>query len=221
MSAFNWFYSKVSPKWEWYVRQFDSYSHAKVLISDERFFVLDMELTGLDAYNDRILSVCCVPVSGNVVQIAEAFACRIEQQYFNEASLSIHELMPGKSKFSLDETEAMLKLFEFIGTGTVVAHFSDVEKHFLDATLKRLANTHFRNPIVDTAKLIGRVSEKYRAAHHVRSDDWQLETVCEHFNIRLEDAHTACGDAFATAILFVKLVHLLDKRGVKKLKEVL
>jgi DNA polymerase-3 subunit epsilon len=67
----------------------------------------------------------------------------------------------------------------------------------------------FDNPVLDTLLLAG-----------VLLDDMpehSLDTVAGRFGIAIEQRHSALGDAMATAALFLRLLDLLEARGIKTL----
>jgi len=216
-----WFQKKATPEWQWYIEQFTPSKTRGRLIKDVPFYVIDVELTGLDAKTDRMLSICSVPVLQQNVLLSKSFDCHVQQTIYNSATAGIHEILPGENPNKLAEQTALKQLLQQVGTGVIVAHFANVERNFIQAALERHGHCSLLNSVVDTAALIGRVSEKYSDSSHCKKEDWQLEAVCRHFGVVLDDAHTACGDAVATALLFVKLVYLLEKRGVTTLEKLL
>jgi DNA polymerase-3 subunit epsilon len=51
--------------------------------------------------------------------------------------------------------------------------------------------------------------------------NYSLDVLCKRFDIVTKDRHTALGDAFLTALLFMKLIRLFEKKGIKTLKQLL
>lgn len=51
----------------------------------------------------------------------------------------------------------------------------------------------------------------------VQKEQYTLDALCRRFNIITKDRNTALGDAYLTALVFMKLVPALEKRGISTL----
>jgi DNA polymerase III subunit epsilon len=51
--------------------------------------------------------------------------------------------------------------------------------------------------------------------------DHSLDAVAERFDIQIERRHTALADAMATAVLFLRLLDVLEGRGIRTLGQAL
>ena len=78
----NWFKRKKYPAyWEDYLHHFVKTNELN--IESTRFVVFDTETTGLNPGEDRILSIGCVAVVGNTINISDIFEIYIKQDKFN------------------------------------------------------------------------------------------------------------------------------------------
>ena len=194
----------------------------KTPLEEVTFYVLDIESTGLDPETDRILSICVIPVQYNEVRIDDMLSLKINQKHYKSESISIHEIMPESDPDDgISEKEALSQFLKMAGAGVWVAHFSDLDQKLIQQTSKRHGLNNIHNPVLDTSVLLSRSVDHYRNPQQMPQGSFQLSEVCKHLNIPIEDLHTAEGDALATAILFTKLLKILQKRGVKTLKELL
>jgi DNA polymerase-3 subunit epsilon len=50
---------------------------------------------------------------------------------------------------------------------------------------------------------------------------YSLDELCIRYGIEMDDRHTAAGDAFLTAQLFLKLLKLAEKKGIRNFKDLL
>jgi len=192
----------------------------KTPLEEVTFYVLDIESTGLDPEIDRILSICVIPVQYNEVRIDEMLSLKVNQKHYKSESISIHEIMPDKDpEFGISEKETLATFLQIAGASVWVAHFSDLDQKLIQQAAKRHGLTSIHNPVLDTSVLLSRAVDHYRNPEQMPQGSFQLSEVCKNLNIPIEDQHTAEGDALATAILFTKLIKILQKRGVKTLKQ--
>ncbi len=112
----------------------------------------------------------------------------------------------------MDEKEAVVRIVEFLSGRIAVGFNINFEKRVIDRMLKNNFNSRFNNPVIEINDLARRVDQPVNRIYPDRHQN--LKDLCERFNIPLEDHHTAGGDAFASAQLFLKIISKLKKRGV-------
>lgn len=212
-----WFSKWQSPKipadWLWIRAHQTKLPQKKTPISYIHFAVLDVETTGLDPKTDRILSIAVVPVIGLSVQTSQHWDGLIQQTQFNTKSMAIHEITPAQSGLAQCTERDMLEiLFRRFGHCVWVGHFGSIDYQFIAAAAERL-QWSLEHPLLDTAKMLARVDDDYRDPTAIAPKNWQLEAICKHLQLPEPVAHTASGDALATALIFVKLLHRLQRRG--------
>jgi len=78
----------------------------------------------------------------------------------------------------------------------------DIE--MINAALKRMGLPKLKNKTIDTGIL-------YKKLEGKKDSHFNLDVLCEEFNIPKHDRHTAAGDAFITALLFLKIISKLKK----------
>jgi DNA polymerase-3 subunit epsilon len=215
--------NKARGEWAWYEDLSSAIPNGQTLIQEAPFVVLDLETTGLNPAKDRILSLAAIQVVGSEIRIDRMMDVQIPQAYFDARSIPIHEIMPGGGQITSGLAEhEVLEAFLRMAAGSVwVGHFCEIDRGFLEALSMRIGGFGLLNPFVDTAKLLPRATDYYRDEVAMKPGAWKLEAVCRHFDLPLDDVHTAAGDTLATALLFVKLSRLLEKRGVRKLKDII
>jgi len=101
----------------------------------------------------------------------------------------------------------------------LVGHHLRFDISILNEALKKRHAGKLRNPLIDTRDLALRV-EKGRGGHDDQPGNYSLDALCQRYHIPGSDRHTAAGDAYITAILLLKLLGRLRKRGVIKLGEI-
>ena len=71
---------------------------------------------------------------------------------------------------------------------------------------------------MDTAKLAIRI-EHFQHTQSLDHSEFTLDALCDRYRIPMHDRHNAAGDALLTALLFLKLLTKLRKRGIQTLKD--
>jgi len=102
------------------------------------------------------------------------------------------------------EQEAIEQFIEFIGNAVLVAHHAAFDIEMINVGLKRMNLPKLKNKSIDTGIL-------YKKLEGKKDNHYNLDVLCETFNIPKHDRHTASGDAFITALLFLKIISKLKK----------
>lgn len=217
----NWFTSKSSgpPFWETYADHFrDTYAR-RTPLEDLTFVVFDTETTGLDVRKNHLLSLGAVRVKDQRIEVADTLDCIILQPaHQGGEEIAVHGILPKHSQHGVPEAEAVQHFLEFIEDSILVGHHVDFDIAMINQALKKIAGKRLRNKSVDTVQLAMRVNPP---SAFVKPGDYALDKLCQLYNLPLEDRHTAAGDAFITALLLLKLLTRLKKRGVRTLGDLL
>lgn len=199
-----WFKSKTYPEfWNSYANSF----HKKYSLEDTRFVVFDTETTGLNPKQDRLLSIGTVTIINFQIDVADQLECYIKQKHFNTKTVEIHGILKEGSLHKIEEKEAIKQFLKHIEGAILVAHHVHFDVAMINEALKRLGLPKLKNKTVDTGIL-------YRKTKYIKTDKhYSLDDLCNKFNITMHDRHTASGDAYLTAILFLKLCALLKAKN--------
>lgn len=184
----------------------------KLPVKQTSFVVLDTETTGLDANNDTILSVGAIKVIElkMLAGMHHDVLLKHAEQYNNE-SISVHGILPAESAAGIEESDYLPHFLEFVADSVIVAHHAAFDYSIISAALKKKFGFGLINPVIDTRNLAIRLEQGSRAGDsaHVTSDKYTLDALCDRYNIEALDRHTASGDAYITAVLFMMLVKKL------------
>ena len=210
----NWFKRKTYPEfWHKYVAHFKKSKHHK--LKDIRFIVFDTETTGLNTKEDRILSIGCVGIENFKIKIADQLESYVIQEHFNADTVKIHGLLKEGTLSKLEEEEAIIQFLDFVKDAVLVAHHAAFDVAMINNALKRMQLPKLKNKVLDTGHLFQKTKLDTTKEH------FGLDELSKRFNIPLHDRHTASGDAYITAILFLKLLAILNKNGDLTLKDLL
>jgi len=199
-----WFKNKNHPAfWNEYLKAFKT--KQPKTIEDTRFVVFDTETTGLDILNDRVLSIGAVGIFNNIIDVADNFELYLKQDEFKAETVEIHGILKEGKLSKLSEAEAMENFINYIGNAVLVAHHTAFDIEMINTALKRLELPKLKNKTIDTGILYKKLESK-------KDKHFNLDVLCEEFNIPKHDRHTAAGDAFITALLFLKIIAKLKKQ---------
>jgi DNA polymerase-3 subunit epsilon len=182
-------------------------------IDATRFVVLDTETTGFDYTNDRILCIGAIVLQNNTIPIHDSFEVFIQQDHYDQATAKIHGIL---KEFVIDrptELEALQQFLAFLGDSIIIAHHTIFDITMINRALERNGLPKLTNKTLDTAVLY----KKTLLVSHLmeRKDNYSLDELADKFDISKKDRHTAMGDAYITAIAFLKILNKLkDKKGL-------
>lgn len=190
---------------------------AKKEINQSKFVIFDCETSGLNPAEDRILSIGAVTILGKEIKVNHAFERYLEQDIFNRETVAIHGLLKDGNHTKHSEKEAIISFLEYIEGAILVGHHVNFDIACVNYALKRMGLPKLKNKALDTGVLFK------KSKHELYTDTYQkaysLDDVCDELNILKKDRHTACGDAYLTAIVFFRLLGKLNKNKDMRLKD--
>jgi len=199
----SWFkYNNYPFFWKQYSKKFKQKQPKS--IENTRFVVLDTETTGLDIINDRILSIGAICIVNNNIDVADSFEIYLKQAAFKAETVEIHGILKEGKLKKLSEAEALENFIDFIGNAVLVAHHAAFDIEMINTALKRMELPKLKNKTIDTGIL-------YKKLEGKKDNHFNLDVLCKEFHIPKHDRHTAAGDAFITALLFLKIISKLKK----------
>ena len=180
-----------------------------ISIEETRFVVLDTETTGFDYENDRILCIGALVLQNNMIAIQDSFEVYIEQDHYDKSTAQIHGILKDFILKRPNEAEALAQFIAFLGDSIIIAHHTIFDVTMINKALERNGLPALTNKTLDTAHLYKKTLIKSHLFE--RKDHYTLDDLADKFDISKKDRHTALGDAYITAIAFLKIL--------KKLKE--
>ncbi|MGB5833844.1 MAG: 3'-5' exonuclease [Thiohalocapsa sp.] len=184
-----------------------------------RFVVLDCETTGLDPRRHRIVSIGAVAVVQGQIDLGDGFEALLRVRFNTEATL-VHGITRDETRTGMDESDAMAKLLAYLADGVVVGHHIGYDLAMIDAALRRHGDVKLLNKQIDTGNMVLRLQQQGAFAHRSAPKDLSLDGLCAYFGVVPYDRHTAPGDAFLTAQIFMRLLRLAARYGCGTLGKV-
>lgn len=171
------------------------------------FVVFDLETTGAKCPPCRITEIGAYRISRG--EIAGEFQTLVNPEtpippFITQLTGISNQMVRNAPKFA----EIAADFLNFIGDAVLVAHNAHFDMRFLNHEIGRIhdgyrmANSHLCT-VQLSRKLLPNI------------ENHRLHTVAEHYSIFIENRHRAADDAYATAKVFVNLLHQLKELGVK------
>lgn len=186
-------------------------------IKDSKFVVFDCETSGLNPKTDRILSMGAVLVNNKTIPVSHTFEKYLEQEVFNRESVAIHGLLKKGNYKKCKEEEAIKEFLIYIEGAIIVGHHISFDIACVNYALKRMGLPKLKNRILDTGILFKKT--KHEVYADVYNKNFSLDEVCDELKVKKKDRHTAHGDAYLTAIVFLKILGRLNRNNDLTLKD--
>jgi len=176
-------------------------------VEHSRFVVVDVETTGLNLMQDKLISIGAVAVVNGKVALGDSFYVVLQQQAASEkGNILVHGIGTSAQLEGDPPVDALLSFLEYLGKSPLIAFHVTFDETMIKRALRDYLGFNFKHPWLDLAYVMPGLhpplAKKYRAL-----DDW-----IGHFNIRIDARHNALADALATAQLFqVAHSHAVEK----------
>ena len=183
---------------------------------DIRFVAIDTETTGFHYENDRILSIGAVAIKNNKIIVSDSFEVYIKQEVFNNETVKIHGIRKNGNEEKVSEEEAVKQFVEYLDDAVIVAHHTKFDVTMINVALRRMHLGALRSKQLDTNFIHRKLSSE-----DLNIKSFSLDKLCEIYNVRMHDRHTASGDALITAYIFLKLTNKYQKNNALNLKDLI
>lgn len=188
-----------------------------ITIEETRFVVLDTETTGFDYENDRILCIGALVLQNGTIAIQNSFEVYLQQDHYDKSTAQIHGILRDFVLKRPTELEALEQFLAFLGDSIIIAHHTIFDVTMINKALERNNLPQLTNKTLDTASLYKRTLIKSHLFE--RKDHYTLDDLADKFDISKKDRHTALGDAYITAIAFLKIVKKLREKKAINLND--
>ena len=199
-----------------YRRCFDRTWADDTSIDSVRFVVLDSETTGLNPRVDRLITIGAVAVQNSEIIVEDSFDALIKIDRNTEA-VTVHGVTRDQSLRGVDEAVAIEQFLDYLGDGVIVGHHIGHDISTVDAALERHWGITLANRSLDTMDLTLHLERDGAFAGRPPIRQFTLDGLCALFGVIPHDRHTASGDAFITAQVFLRLERLAGRFGRRTL----
>jgi DNA polymerase-3 subunit epsilon len=167
--------------------------------ADGRWVVVDVETSGLDQAADRLLSIGAVAVRDGAIAVTDSLEVVIRQERASaRANILLHGIGAGAQLSGTDPAQACRDFLDYAGNSPLVGFHSGFDRAFLARAARLYLGLPLNADWIDLAALAPALNPGVRAK---ALDEWLA-----HFGIQVEQRHDASADAFATAMLLLRLL---------------
>ena len=204
-----------------YLKKIEHQQSLATPTSEVEFIVLDTETTGANPGKDRVVSFAAIRVCNNEIDIQSAVDWKVRAHLpSSNSSIEIHGVLNTELEDGYSEARFVKELVNYVGAAVIIAFRPGFDMAMLNAVVKEQTGSKLINRTLDVYDLGMRIDYPIKPTF-VNPEPYRLDKMCERYDIEQPDRHTAMGDAFATAILFLKQLGRLEAQGVKTLKELM
>lgn len=165
-------------------------------LREQRWVVLDLETSGLNANRDQVLSIGAVAIEDGAIALGRPFERTLHRpDQKTNASVLIHGLGPSALAAGCDPAEALLDLLAFIGDSPVLAFHAPFDQRMLERAVKDSLGLRLQHTFLDVAELAPMLNPD-TVLREAGLDDWIAR-----FGLEVQARHHACADAQVTAEL--------------------
>ncbi len=174
--------------------------------------VFDTETTGLDpSGGDEIISIGGMRLVNGRLLHEEYFEQLVDpQRHLSSESIKIHGILPEMLQGQPTIEEVLPRFFQFTADSVLLAHNAAFDMKFLELK-EQTTGIRFTQPLLDTLLL--------SAVIHPNQEGHVLEKIAKRVGVTVFGRHTALGDAIVTGEVFLRMIPLLEAKGIYTLED--
>ncbi len=181
-------------------------------LSELTYTVFDTETTGLEpSKGDEIIQIGAARIVNGRLLRQETFDQIVDPEIpLKPESIPIHGITEDMVRGQPNIDIVLPAFHEFCEDTVLIAHNAAFDMRFLQLKEDR-TGIRFTQPVLDTLLL--------SAVAHPNQESHKLDVILERLGITIGSRHNALEDALATGEVFLKLVKLLEEKGIVTVRQ--
>lgn len=168
---------------------------------DIPLMAIDLEMTGLNAQFDQILSIGMVPIHNGMLQLKDADYRLVSIEGSVGDSAAIHGIVDDQLKAAISAKEAMHWFLEKTKGHVLVAHHAPLDLCFLKAEILRCLGEKMNFVSIDTMSI--ERSRILRQHEVIKEGSLRLDACRSRYGLPIYAAHNAAVDALSCGELLL------------------
>ncbi len=182
-------------------------------ILNENYVVIDVETTGLNTKKDEIIAFASIPVRGMKLHMDESYFTLIKPEKFRITSIKYHGITENDLLNAPEFYEVAKKIEKAVANSVVVGYAVNIDVEFLKNAFKRKLKKKLRTGrCLDIAEIENWLIKRRGRVVNFKLD---FDTLLKIYRIEGFTRHSAMGDAFATAYIFLKQLSQIQEYDVR------
>lgn len=179
-----------------------------------RFLSFDLEMTGLNPYEDSIIEIAAVPLLGNKIEEPYFFSPLQPYSFISSESKKIHGLN-GSKLLNAPPAEVVIPEFFRLAKGRILlGQNPGLDIAFLWQAAKKIGDIPPEEWAIDISKVFNYI--------YKNTEKLSLETMAKRFEIRVSRTiHNALEDTIIVAEIFQKITPMLYKHHIRTLNDLI
>ncbi|MDP2805725.1 MAG: 3'-5' exonuclease [Gallionellaceae bacterium] len=166
-------------------------------LSQTRCVVVDVETSGLNLMEDRLISIGAVAMVNGRIALGDSFSIVLQQSTVSsKENILLHGIGGSNQTEGVPAADALLAFLEFLQKDPLIAFHVTFDQTMIQRAMRQYLGFKFKHAWLDLAYLMPGLNPPL-ASRYRSLDDW-----INHFNIRNDARHNALADALVTAQLF-------------------
>lgn len=179
---------------------------------ESRYVVVDVETSGLNLWNDRLISIGAVAVVNGKIDLGDSFYVVLQQETASDKeNILLHGISGSVQAGGVPAPDALLAFLDFLRKDPLIAFHVTFDQTMIVRAMRLYLNFTLKHPWSDMAYVMPALNPDL-AARFRSLDDW-----ISHFRIYNDARHNALADALVTAQLFQIAISQAQKKNISNL----